>query len=63
MVGLSKMNARNMRKEPSELEKKMVSFLGNHHIYYEFQKPFYIKNEKGYIKKFYIADFFIPSWE
>ena len=61
MIGLSKRNARAMRREPSELEKKMMIFLDNHHVYYEFQKPFHIKDDKGFIRKFYIADFFIPK--
>lgn len=59
--GLAKRNARAMRREPSELEKRMQDFLDNQHIYYEFQKPFHIKNDRGYIEKFYIADFFIPK--
>ena len=53
-------NAKTMRKEPSALEAKMQVFLDAHNIKYEFQKILYIPGDKGYIKKFYIADFYIP---
>lgn len=48
------------RKAPSPLEKAMIEFLNNHHIKYEFQKPYYIYKE-GVIKQFFIVDFYIPS--
>lgn len=50
-----------MQQEPSVLEKKMQDFLLNRGIRYEFQKPLYIKKKNGRIRKFYIADFYIPS--
>ena len=50
-----------MQQEPSELEKKMQGFLSDQCVEYEFQKPLYIKKKNGRIRKFYIADFYIPS--
>ena len=61
MIGTARKNAKTMRKEPSELEKKMQVFLDNQKIHYEFQKVLYIKNNNGFIWKYYIADFFIPK--
>lgn len=50
-----------MKGNPSELEKRMQAFLNSFNINYEFQKVFSIKKKNGYILKFYIADFYIPS--
>ena len=61
IVGNARKNAKSMRKEPSVLEQKMKLFLDTHGIYYEFQKVLFIKDEKGYVKRYYIADFFIPK--
>ena len=54
-------NAFNMRKNPSWLERKMIEFLDNQKIKYEFQKIFYIRSKGGFIKQYYIADFYIPK--
>ena len=53
--------ANDMIMEPSELEKKMQQFLERFNVKYQFQKVFDIKKKDGYIYKFYIADFYIPS--
>jgi len=58
--GYAKAFVKDTIKEPSVLEKKMQEFLDNFGIQYEFQKPLYIKKDNGKIKKFYIADFYIP---
>ena len=54
-------HAYNMRKNPSYLEQKMIEFLDNQKINYEFQKIIYIKSKGGFIKNYYIADFYIPK--
>lgn len=51
----------DMKDNPSALEKKMQEFLENQNIHYEFQKILYIRNKDRYIRKFYIADFYIPT--
>ena len=61
MKGMAKHYAKEMKKEPSVLEKRMIQFLNECGIDYEFQKPLYIKNKNNPIRKFYIADFYIPS--
>ena len=61
MVGTARKNAKSMRREPSELEKRMQVFLDNQKVYYEFQKILYIKKNNGFIQRYYIADFFIPK--
>lgn len=60
MKGSARKNAKSMREEPSVLEQKMQLFLDTHGIRYEFQKILYITGKKGYINKYYIADFYIP---
>lgn len=60
MKGTARKNAKEMRREPSALEQKMQEFLDAHGINYEFQKILYIPGDKGYIRKYYIADFYIP---
>jgi len=57
----AKGHAYNMRKNPSYLEQKMIKFLDNQKIKYEFQKIIYIKSKGGFIKHYYIADFYIPK--
>ena len=54
-------HAKEMKKNPSWLEKQMIEFLTNHKIHFEFQKIFYIKSSGGFIKQYYIADFYIPK--
>ena len=53
--------ANEMKYKPSWLEKQMIEFLTNHEINFEFQKIFYIKSSGGFIKQYYIADFYIPK--
>lgn len=50
-----------MRSNPSWLEKQMIEFLTNHKIHFEFQKIFYIRSSGGFIKQYYIADFYVPK--
>lgn len=57
----AKRHAHTMRLNPSPLEKMMMEFLKCHHVGYDFQKIFYIKDKKGCIKQYYIADFYIPN--
>lgn len=54
-------NASYNRKHPSWLEQKMKEFLDNHKIKYTFQAIFYIKSKGGFIKHYYIADFYIQG--
>lgn len=54
-------HANEMKANPSWLEKQMMEFLDNHNIQYEFQKIFYIRSTGGFIKQYYIADFYIPK--
>lgn len=61
MKGMAKHYAKEMKDGPSALEKRMQEFLDSHGIIYEFQKPLYIKKRNNFIRKFYIADFYIPS--
>jgi very-short-patch-repair endonuclease len=53
--------AQEMKQEPSALERRMQDFLDNRKVQYEFQKPLYIKKKNTRIRKFYIADFYIPD--
>lgn len=53
--------ANEMRTWPSPLEERMIAFLDRHYIQYEFQKIFYITTDDGWIIRYYIADFYIPS--
>lgn len=52
--------AEQMKVWPSKLEEMMQEFLEKNWIMHETQKVFYIKEEDGWISKYYIADFFIP---
>lgn len=53
--------AEKMANEPSELEKKMQQFLDSQNVVYDFQRVFNIRKKNGRIRKFYIADFYVPS--
>lgn len=53
--------AKYMRENPSELEGQMMDFLSKHNIDFIFQKIFYIKSSGGFIKQYYIVDFYIPN--
>lgn len=57
----AELHANEMKSNPSWLEKQMVEFLNNHNIKFEFQKIFYIRSSGGFIKQYYIADFYIPK--
>ena len=58
---ISKQYATEMQNCPSELEIRMKQFLDNQGITYDFQRVFNIKDRDGRIKKFFIADFYVPS--
>ena len=53
--------AEEMKVWPSPLEEKMKFFLDSQDIRYEQQKIFYIYADDGWIIRYYIADFYIPS--
>ena len=53
--------ANQMDTWPSPLEERMKEFLDENYIEYESQKIFYIYADDGWIIRYYIADFFIPS--
>lgn len=53
--------AGEMRANPSPLEKAMMDFLKSYNIKYNFQKIYYIRSKGGFIKQYYIVDFYIPS--
>lgn len=57
----AELHAREMKSNPSWLEKQMIEFLTSHNIPFEFQKIFYIRSSGGFIKQYYIADFYIPK--
>lgn len=57
----AKYRARQMDTWPSPLEERMKEFLDRHYVEYESQKIFYIYAEDGWIKRYYIADFYIPE--
>lgn len=57
----AELHANEMKSNPSWLEKQMIEFLANHKIHFEFQKVFYIRSSGGFIKQYYIADFYIPK--
>lgn len=61
MVKNAEGNAKYKRKHPSELEKKMMEMLDNQGIRYEFQKIIYVKSSGGFIKQYFIVDFYIPQ--
>lgn len=46
---------------PSPLEKRMKELLIGWGIRYETQKIFYIRASDGWIIRYYIADFYVPS--
>lgn len=54
-------HANRLKSYPSQLEKQMKEFLTNHGVAFEFQKIMYMKSSGGFIKNYYIVDFYIPS--
>lgn len=61
MIRSAEKHAHSMRINPSYLEKLMMKFLKCHHVGYDFQKIFYIKDRYQNIKQYYIVDFYIPN--
>lgn len=61
VISNAEYRAMEMRIFPSKLEERMKDFLDAHWIPYEFQKIFYIYDDDGWIIRYYIADFYIPS--
>lgn len=57
----AELHANEMKSDPTWLEKQMIEFLHNHKISFEFQKIFYIRSSGGFIKQYYIVDFYIPK--
>lgn len=61
MIAQAEYRAGEMIAFPSKLEERMMSFLDNLGICYEFQKIFYIYADDGWIIRYYIADFYVPD--
>lgn len=61
MIAQAEYRAGEMVAFPSKLEERMISFLDDLGICYEFQKIFYIYADDGWIIRYYIADFYIPD--
>lgn len=61
MIYTARNRSEEMKIWPSPLEEKMKMYLDTHSIYYEQQKIFYIYDEDGWIKRYFIADFFLPN--
>ena len=53
--------ASEMEMWPSPLEKRMKDFLESNKVEYQQQYIFYIYGSNGWISKYYIADFYVPS--
>ena len=53
--------AMEMQNFPSPLEERMKRYLDAYQIGYEEQKIFYIYANDGWVVRYYIADFYIPS--
>ena len=63
MILTAKKYVKELRENKSALEDKMIEFLDNQNVIYEFQKIFYIKDKNDYIITFYVADFYLPMKE
>lgn len=61
IIAQAEYRAGEMIAFPSKLEERMMSFLDDLGIHYEFQKIFYIYAEDGWIIRYYIADFYVPD--
>lgn len=61
IIETAEFRANQMKIWPSPLEEKMQEFLEENNVDYECQKIFYIYAEDGWIIRYYIADFYIPS--
>ena len=61
IIAQAEYRAGEMIAFPSKLEERMMSFLDDLGIHYEFQKIFYIYADDGWIIRYYIADFYVPD--
>ena len=61
IIAQAEYRAGEMIAFPSKLEERMMGFLDDLGIYYEFQKIFYIYADDGWIIRYYIADFYVPD--
>lgn len=61
MIAQAEYRAGEMTVFPSRLEEMMMEFLDSNGVGYEFQKIFYIYDDDGWIRRYFIADFFIPE--
>lgn len=61
IIAQAEYRAGEMTVFPSRLEEMMMEFLDSNGIGYEFQKIFYIYDDDGWIRRYFIADFFIPD--
>ncbi len=61
IIAQAEYRAGEMIAFPSKLEERMMSFLDDLGICYEFQKIFYIYADDGWIIRYYIADFYVPD--
>ena len=61
IMASAQFRAEEMKTWPSPLEERMKAFLEENLIDFEDQKIFYICADDGYILRYYIADFYIPS--
>lgn len=53
--------AEELRMNTTREERRLYNVLKIYGIPFEFQKPFYIKGDRTFIKKFYIVDFYLPD--
>lgn len=61
IIAQAEYRAGEMIAFPSKLEERMMDFLDDLGICYEFQKIFYIYADDGWIIRYYIADFYVPD--
>ena len=61
IIAQAEYRAGEMIAFPSKLEERMMSFLDDLGVCYEFQKIFYIYADDGWIIRYYIADFYVPD--
>ena len=61
IIAQAEYRAGEMIAFPSKLEERMMGFLDDLGICYEFQKIFYIYADDGWIIRYYIADFYVPD--
>ena len=61
VIRSAEFRAEEMRTWPSPLEERMMEFFDENFVDYVCQKIFYIYKDDGWISRYYIADFYIPS--